>query len=252
MPAAEAQLRLVRRGLGPTDDQYEALRDWVGEVVSADSRLLDVGAGDGDDSYARLIRPLVREIVGVDPDPGLEGNELLDRAYRTTVEQFAADRPEPPFDAAVAIYVAEHVGDPVSFLSSVASCLRPGGSLFLLTPNLWHYFGLLAKTSLRLGLDDRLLRMVRHSHPGHDHVAHFPVAYRMNSVTALGRSAGRAGFVAGEIRFLENPAVFETYFPPRLAVLPRSYSRLVHRYGLVAAYGTMLCRLVTPPGEAAD
>ena len=252
MPAETAPLRLIRRGLGPTDDQYAALRDFVAEVATPASRLLDVGAGDGDDGYAALVRPLVGEIVGVDPDPGLERNAALDRRYQMTVERFAAEAPEEPFDLALAVYVAEHVADPALFLSSVARCLGAGGSLFIVTPNLWHYFGLLAKVTGALGVEDRLLRVARRWHPDHEHVEHFPVGYRLNSVTQLERRATEAGFVAGEIRFLDNPAVFEGYFPPRLASLPRSYSKALHRVGVITLFGTIICRLVMPVHETAD
>jgi len=252
MPAESRPLRLARTALGPTDDQYLALRDFVAETARPASRLLDVGAGDGDDGYAALIRPLVGELVGVDPEPGIEQNTALDRRYAMTVERFAAEAPEGRFDLALAVYVVEHVADPAGFLAAVAALLAPGGSLFLVTPNLWHYFGLLAKATGALGIEDRLLRLARRTHPGHDHVGHFPVAYRLNSVAELERRGAEAGFVAGEIRFLDNPAVFEGYFPPSLAVLPRSYSRAVHRLGAAALYGTILCRLVMPAGGGAD
>ncbi|MDA8038752.1 MAG: methyltransferase domain-containing protein [Actinomycetota bacterium] len=252
MPDRPPRLQLHRRGLGATEDQYAVLRDWVAELASPGCRLLDVGAGDGDDGYAALLRPLVAEVVGVDPDPGIRRNVLLDRRYEMPVERFAANRLEEPFELAVAVYVAEHVSHPAAFLGSVRACLRPGGSLILVTPNLWHYFGLAAKSTMVLGLDDALLRFARASHPGHAHVAHFRVAYKMNSGAALEREAASAGFVSGEIRYLENPAIFETYFPTRLSWLPRGYSSAVHRLGLEALYGTVLCRLVTGEVQAAD
>ncbi len=65
----------------------------------------------------------------------------------------------------------------------------------------------------------------------------------MNTVAAIRRAAGVAGFSSLEVRHLENPAVFETYFPGRLTAIPRGYSRLVHRLGLEGAFGTLICRL---------
>ncbi len=246
---SEPRLSLARKSLPKYADQFAELASWIAAVAPEGARLLDIGAGDGDDEYFGLIRPLAAEIVGVDRDPGLERNERLDGRYAMTVERFATlvGRGEVRrFDIALAIYVAEHVEHPVAFLRAAASCLLPGGSLFLVTPNLWHYFGIAAKGATALGVDDLLLELLRRSHPDHGHVAHFGVSYRMNSVGALARAAAEAGFAVGEIRHLENPGIFEGYFHPSLVSLPRAYSDAIHRLGRGELYGTIICRLVTP------
>jgi SAM-dependent methyltransferase len=238
--------------LAASEDQYDTLAHWLAEVVSPTDSLLDIGAGDGDDSYYHLVRPLVGRVVGVDPDPHASARADLDEWHNTSIETYAASRlsatdPER-FDLALAIYVLEHVVEPESFFSSARACLRPGGSLFVITPNLWHYFGLLAKGSMALGIEDRLLGALRTAHPDHHHAAHqaahFPVAYRANSVRALARLGKKAGYSALQIRHLENPAVFETYFPGRSVAFPRAYSRAVHRLGRPELFGTLICRFV--------
>lgn len=248
------------------------LARWIAEVASRDDSCLDIGAGDGDDTYFRLIRPLVGTLVGVDPDPRALGHSGLDELHQASIETFAArfvavspgaaranvvpeataldpprsspDHSSQLFDLALAIYVVEHVSEPAAFFRAARSCLRPGGSLFLITPNLWHYFGALAKATEALGVEDRLLGALRATHPDHNEVAHFPVAYRANSVRALRKIGNDVGFSALEIRHLDNPAVFETYFPGRSATLPRLYSQMVHRIGRVELFGTLICRFV--------
>ena len=205
--------------------------------------MLDIGAGDGDDAYTARIRPHVLRLVGVDPDPRVAANPNLDERHQLTLERYAANEPST-FDVAVAVYVAEHVADPDRFLHAVRSCLRTGGSLFLLTPNLWHYFGLLAWLSSAAHLEDSLLRLARAGKPEIQHVAHFPVRYRLNSVHALRRHAEAAGFGRLEICHLDNPAVFEIYFPGRLRSLPRMYSRAAYRLHGRALLGTLLVRLI--------
>lgn len=254
------------RLLAGSDDQYDVLAGWVAEVVSPAHSLLDIGSGDGDDAYFSRLRPLVARMVGVDPDPHAAGHTGIDAWHQLSIEAFAAaltadratgtpassDGRPPPlggesselFDAALAVYVVEHVAQPAAFFSAARACLRPGGSLFVITPNLWHYFGLLAKVTMALGLEDRLLGALRASHPGHHHVAHFPVAYRANSVRALRRLAAEAGYTALEIRHLENPAVFEAYFPGRSVAFPRGYSKVIHRLGRPELFGTLICRFV--------
>ncbi|MGO8875982.1 MAG: class I SAM-dependent methyltransferase [Acidimicrobiales bacterium] len=264
--AAARLLPVESRLLRGSDDQFDVLAGWVAEVVSPTDSLLDIGSGDGDDAYFSFIRPLVAHIVGVDPDPYGAGHTGIDAWHQLSIEAFAAALTAAPasgvpaltegggptpggqgpalFDAALAVYVVEHVAQPAAFFSAARACLRPGGSLFVITPNLWHYFGLLAKVTMVLGLEDRLLGALRASHAGHRHVAHFPVAYRANSVRALRRLAAEAGYSALQIRHLENPAVFETYFPGRSVAFPRGYSKLIHRLGRPELFGTLICRFV--------
>jgi SAM-dependent methyltransferase len=198
--------------------------------------------------------------VGIDPVANVSANGGLDEWHQASIESFAALLVEDGglagggglagdggvFDIALAVYVVEHVPDPAAFFSAARACLRPGGSLFIITPNLLHYFGIAAKASMALGVDDKLLGALRARHPGHDHhhVAHFPVVYRANSVRALRIVGGEAGFSSLDIRHLENPAVFETYFPGKSVAFPRWYSRSVHRIGRPELYGTLICRFV--------
>jgi len=262
-----SKLPVRSRLLAATDDQYDVLARWLAEVACPLDTLLDIGAGDGDDAYCHLIRPLVGRVVGVDPDPRTSRNTGLDEWHQATIEAFAAELlaaqasraresaepgAGPPsatggfglFDLALAVYVVEHVTAPAAFFSAARVCLRPGGSLFVITPNLWHYFGLLAKGAMGLGVEDRLLGAVRAAAGEHDHAAHFAVAYRANSVRALRRFGSEAGFSSLEIRHLENPAVFETYFPGWAVAFPRWYSRAVHRLGRPELFGTFICRFI--------
>jgi hypothetical protein len=57
------------------------------------------------------------------------------------------------------------------------------------------------------------------------------------------RHAASAEFVSVEIRMIEDPGIFQPYFPAALRGLPQGYSRLVHRLGRPGLAGTMLCRL---------
>src|SRR5262249_36852288 len=131
---------------------------------------------------------------------------------------------------------------PLSFLRAVRSLLEPAGSCFGITPNLWHYFGLISAASARLGIEEALLRRVRPSDLVDTY--HFPVKYRLNSLHRLTSVAIAAGFNAVEVRALEQSGMFETYFPDRLRWLPRRYSAAINRLGRPELFGTLIFRLV--------
>lgn len=98
------------------------------------ARLLDVGCGDG--AFLAIARDCGWTVTGVEPDPvaaalargrGLEvrlgGIETLHDEVRK-------------FDVITLSHVIEHVHAPIQLLSSCYSLLRPGGWLWIETPNL--------------------------------------------------------------------------------------------------------------------
>lgn len=225
-----------------TEDQYDVLSSWLRQSCIPSTRLLDIGAGNGDVDYPERLKPHIAQLVGVDPDPGIGDNRYLDAAHCMPLERFAADN-DDRFDQALAVYVLEHVTAPVDFLRSVATCLEPGGSLFGVTPNLWHYFGLSARAAAALGAEAWLLHRLR----GHELTSeyHFPVRFSLNSGRALRRHAAAAGFREVEIRYLDDPGVFVHYFPKRFRAVPALYSSAVYRIGKPALLGTLIFKLTT-------
>ena len=57
--------------------------------------------------------------------------------YHGTVEAFATDAPQ--FDLAYCSEVIEHVPDVHSFVSAIARLVRPGGVIFITTPDISHW-----------------------------------------------------------------------------------------------------------------
>jgi ubiquinone/menaquinone biosynthesis C-methylase UbiE len=100
-------------------------------------RVLDLGCGDG--RYAARLAAAGYEVTGVDPS-----EEALARARRA-YPQLDLTPPRPDgtlpfadnsFDAAICIYVLEHVVDTQTLLSEVRRVLVPGGRLIVAVP--WH------------------------------------------------------------------------------------------------------------------
>ncbi len=96
--------------------------------------LLDVGCGNG--SFLRLAGLLGYEAEGCEPDPlAVEAARACgQRVYRGTLP--CPEIPPGRFEHVTACHVIEHVHDPLAFLIHCREALRPGGRLWIQTPNL--------------------------------------------------------------------------------------------------------------------
>ena len=136
----------------PADQSnFDALRAWMEQRFSlAGARLLDVGAGSG-----KLVRHLRASGVageGLEPSRALFDRFLAgDSAFTCDVLGSYGLSVRTPFDVITAFDVIEHVAEPSEFLGDVAALLRPGGALFLSTPDVgslparafgrwWHFY----------------------------------------------------------------------------------------------------------------
>jgi len=233
----------TRLSILPADtDLLNEFSRWVAQHCDATSVVLDVGAGKGKTGYIELIRQKAGWLVGVDPDITIMQNPYLDERHQASVEDFA-QRHDPGFDCLYTMYVLEHVTQPHAFLSACCSLLKPGGTLFGITPNLWHYFGMATKLSASLGIEDWLLErligaQVRDSY-------HFPTAYRLNSIRVLRRTLAQSGFREVEFRYIDPPTRFRYCLPKLLHWFPSVYSRLVYTLRLPQVMGLIMFRATT-------
>lgn len=103
-------------------------------IPKGGGRLLDVGCGDG--SFLSIARACGWDIVGLDPDPKAAANatkkDLI--VYKGGIEYF--DSKTELFDVITLNHVIEHVHDPVRVLKTCHALLKPGGQLWLETPNI--------------------------------------------------------------------------------------------------------------------
>lgn len=101
-------------------------------------QLLDVGCGNG--SFLRLARSCGWGVTGLDPDPKAVTNAAKQglTVHRGGIEYFEGKT--GLFDVITLNHVIEHVHDPVKVLKICYALLKPGGQLWLETPNI-HSLG---------------------------------------------------------------------------------------------------------------
>lgn len=97
------------------------------------NRLLDVGCGNGE--FLLRARQAGWIVKGVDLDP-----KAVALARRRGLEVWCGDYRQTPiceatFDAITSSQVIEHLHDPSDFVARLSSWLKPGGTLWINTPN---------------------------------------------------------------------------------------------------------------------
>lgn len=216
--------------------------DWILEVIPAKTSMLDVGANDGTfcPEISRIAQHADR-LAGVDPDKGkLEQNRFISERYFSTLEN--ADIASESFDALYCFFVFEHVLEEERFIAAASRVLKPGGSLFFITPNGKHYFSILASVFARLGVQRQILGIVRSRTLIESY--HYPAVYRLNCPRDIERVGRKYGFDRFEYRYCEQLIELSTYFPGPTKVFPWLWERVVEIMGREDLLVNMLGRMV--------
>lgn len=158
----------------------------LAQMLTGADRVLELGYGTGISATVLIEADVPIEIV--------EGSPLLaDQArsahpglvvHESMFETFA---PGPVFDAVLAMYIAEHVDDPLSLFRTITGWLRPGGLLIVAVPNAGS---LHRRVAVRMGLQER-----------HDSLSPRDLLLghqRVYTLTELRRDVERAGLVVRE------------------------------------------------------
>jgi 2-polyprenyl-3-methyl-5-hydroxy-6-metoxy-1,4-benzoquinol methylase len=156
--------------------------------------LLDVGCGDG--SFLALAEACGWKPLGIDADM-----EAVARARLCGISVLPGsievlDGREEEFDVITLNHVIEHMHDPVSVIETCHRLLKPGGQLWIETPNVDSY------SHARFGKFWRGLEAPRHL-----------VLFCENS---LHRLLGRVGFVA--VERVRRPSAFHSLYNSSLAI----------------------------------
>lgn len=182
----------------------------VSELVTPDAVVLDYGAGRG--RQAEIGGPHLRNIscfrgrcarlIGVDVDPVVRENPVVDEAHVVAV-----DEPLPLADESVDVVYSyatfEHVDDPEWVAAELGRVVRPGGWICAWTPNKWGYVGIGARL-VPNRFHGRVLGIVAPGGRAEHDV--FPTRYRMNTLGAVGRLFPPARFRDFSFGFNAQPS----------------------------------------------
>jgi len=123
----------------------------IADAIEGCERVLEMGYGMGMTTRVLRERRIAIEVV--------EGSPVLVETARAAhpdlvVHQsmFETFAPGPIFDAVLALFVAEHVDDPIELFRAAGAWLRPGGKLVVAVPNAGSVHRRLA---VRMGLQER-------------------------------------------------------------------------------------------------
>lgn len=107
----------------------------VGDLALEDgSRCFDVGCGDG--SLLRRLRTAGLDVQGIDPDPVAVASARSSGLPVVEGTLEGATFEAGSFDAVTLNHAVEHLHDPAETLRICRDLLRPGGRLWIATPNL--------------------------------------------------------------------------------------------------------------------
>lgn len=190
MSAIERRYPEVAAGGFTRVDGMVAFYTRVHALLGEDDVVLDFGAGRGQAEgdpvvFRRRLRSLRgagRRVVGVDVDPAVLDNPLVDEAH--VMQAGVIPLPSASVDLVVAMSVFEHVAEPATVARELDRVLVPGGWLCAKTPNRWGYIALGATV-----VPNRLhVPALRRLQPGRLGGDVFPTHYRLNTRRAITRA----------------------------------------------------------------
>lgn len=154
------------------------------EALHGARRVLEMGYGTGMVTSELLRRGVDVEVVEGSPRLASVATERHAQdglvVHTAMFEDFV---PQQPYDAVLALHVAEHVADPVRLFRTIRGWLRPGGAAVIMVPNAESLHRRLA---VRMGLQEHLTDLSdRDRLVGHLRVFDF---------TTLGAALQEAGF----------------------------------------------------------
>ncbi len=192
--------------------------------LSGTHNILLFGAGRG--LHESDWRSKERRVVGVDIDPVVFENKVLDEAH--VYDGVHLPFGTASFDLCVARWVIEHLPNPILSFKEIARVLKREGRFVFVTSNRWFYAYLLASL-----IPNRLHPALVRWGIGRAEADTFPTFYRGNSRRRLRTLLGEAGFEE-EFLALELSGADYLEFAVGAYLLGVLYERIVNRFPLLS------------------
>lgn len=224
------------------DDHYEAL---VGKLLNSGSEWCDVGCGRDifpqNPELAKRYAARCHHVFGIDPDDNVRENTFVHEYFQGLVEDCPTTR---QFHLVTLRMVAEHVADPRSALSRIATLLKRDGLAVIYTPHKWAPMSI-AATITPFGLHNPMKRLLWTS----DARDTFPTQYRMNTFADLKRHSEASGLELIHYERLDDCRITNSYRAlNRIELTARS---LLRRVGLSYPEACILAVLRRKPSSTA-
>lgn len=223
---------------GHWDDRL--LRAAVLRELRPEHHLLDLGAGAG--IVAEMgFRGLCARVCGLDLDPRVRSNPLLDEAREGGGE--AIPWPDRSFDLVLADNVLEHLEQPLRVFEEVRRVLRPGGAFVAKTPNARHYMPLVARCT-----PHGFHRWIN-ARRGRDGSDTFPTRYRANTPARVRALAAEAGLIVERIELNEQRPEYLRFHPIPYRI-GWAWERAVNRFPLLSGLRISMLIVLRAPLSA--
>lgn len=138
-PAVETAAPAIRAISHPSTNRR--ILDLALPLLTPDSRLLDLGAGEG--FFSQSVGDFARDTLGVSPAAIVSACDVTPGIFRYPEIACAALEDDAPlpypddhFDVVCSVEVVEHVQDQFRFCREIVRVLKPGGTAIISTPNI--------------------------------------------------------------------------------------------------------------------
>lgn len=177
----------------------------LAEIVRPGMTLLHAGCGWDKNEVSKPFAANCR-VVGIDLDPRVA------TLFHSSFELASLERlpfRDATFDVVFSEYVLEHVDDPVACFNEIRRVLKPGGSVVILTPNVFSYKSLIAAvTPYWFHVAIGRIRYGR----GHE-ADMYPTRYRCNSERSVKAVAAGAHLRLARLEKINNGPTWFVRFP---------------------------------------